>query len=138
MTQANETNSRIARLEALTLEIAAANLRHDRDIDQNKTAIARHDEEFSRINATLATITQAQQRTEEQQEVNAQQIAANAEQINSLSQRFEDIAQQQEATAAQQDINQQQLATLTAGLLELRTLVANYIQSRSQLEEMNQ
>jgi chromosome segregation ATPase len=53
MTQTNETNSRIERLEALMLEIAAANLRHDRDIDQNNTAIARHDEEFSRINVAL-------------------------------------------------------------------------------------
>jgi predicted nuclease with TOPRIM domain len=53
MTQANEIDSRLDRIEALTVEIAAANLRHDRAIDQNNTAIARHDEEFICINAIL-------------------------------------------------------------------------------------
>lgn len=53
MSQASGNSSRLDRIEALTLEIASANLRHDRAIDQNNTAIARHDEEFSRINAIL-------------------------------------------------------------------------------------
>jgi predicted nucleic acid-binding Zn-ribbon protein len=57
MTQANEIDSRLNLIEALTLEIAAANLRHDRAIDQNKAAITRHDEEFSRINNAIEQLT---------------------------------------------------------------------------------
>jgi archaellum component FlaC len=93
MTQANETNSRIARLEALTLEIAAANLRHDRAIEQQS-------ERFDRIDERLDRIAQ-------QQEANMHQIALNREDIN----------------------------TLTASIQELRKLVADYIQSRFQIEE---
>jgi D-hexose-6-phosphate mutarotase len=78
MAQSNDQNgSRLDRIEALTLEIAAANLRHDRAIDQNKAAIARHDEEFSRINATFDRIAQQQNQTEAIQQANAEQIALN-------------------------------------------------------------
>ncbi|NJN85566.1 MAG: hypothetical protein HC881_03655 [Leptolyngbyaceae cyanobacterium SL_7_1] len=44
MTQTNDTNSRITRLEALMLEIAASNLRHDRTNDRQDDAIARHEQ----------------------------------------------------------------------------------------------
>lgn len=45
------------------------------------------------------------------------------------------VAQQQEATAHQAALNQEAIANLTAGLLELRNLVADYIQGRSQTWE---
>jgi uncharacterized coiled-coil DUF342 family protein len=46
MTQTNENNSRLDRIEALVLQLATANLQHS-------AASTRHDEEFSRINAIL-------------------------------------------------------------------------------------
>lgn len=105
MTQTSDP-SRLDRLEALTLEIAAANLRHDRDIDQNSTAIARHDE-------WLIQQAQAIARHEQWQ---AEHEAA--------MQRIE----------AQQELNQQAIAQFTAGLAELRILVSDYIQGRSQIQ----
>jgi ABC-type transporter Mla subunit MlaD len=50
MTQANENNSRLDRIEALVLQLATANLQHS-------AAITRHDEEFSRINNAIEQLT---------------------------------------------------------------------------------
>ncbi len=68
------------------------------------TASVRHDNEFSRINATL-------ERINEQQAANAQQI---------------------EASTRQGQLNQESIHTLTASIQDLRNVVADYIQGRSQ------
>jgi predicted S18 family serine protease len=75
------------------------------------TASVRHDNEFSRINTTLERL----------EHIAEQQQTAIAQHDRTLS-RIE----------AQQELNTQAIAHLTANLLELRTLVANYIQGRSQ------
>ena len=68
------------------------------------TASVRHDNEFSRINTTLEKIN-------EQQAANARQIEANTRQGR---------------------LNQESIHTLTASIQDLRNLVADYIQGRSQ------
>ena len=68
------------------------------------TASVRHDNEFSRINATLDKISK-------QQAANTQQIEANTRQCA---------------------LNQESIQTLTASIQELRNLVADYIEGRSQ------
>ena len=67
MTQTNENgSSRLDRIEALILEMATANLRHD-------TAIDRHNSEFSRINTTLESTA------EQLREIALQQRESQAE-----------------------------------------------------------
>lgn len=83
MTQASETETRFARLEALTMELAAANLRHDSRMDRIEAALER-------------------------------------------------IGEKQEAINTQQEINTQAIAGLTASIVELRNMVADDIQRRSQ------
>ena len=90
MTQANETNSRIARLEALMLEIAASNLRHARQSRYRKG------------------------RTNDRQD-------------ESITQHEREMAE----IRAMQRLDQEQLAELTAGLIELRNLVTDYLRGRS-------
>ena len=68
------------------------------------TASVRHDNEFSRINTTLEKIN-------EQQAANARQIEANTRQGR---------------------LNQESIHTLTASIQDLRNLVADQIQGRSQ------
>jgi hypothetical protein len=51
MTQTNETNSRIARLEALMLEVAASNLRHERTSNDQTQRSDRHEQEMADIRA---------------------------------------------------------------------------------------
>lgn len=120
MTQTNETNSRIARLEALMLEIAASNLRHDRDIDRQDNTLVRHNER----------ITQHEQRQVESEEWQRQHERRIAE--------HEEWQRQHEAAIARHDEWQRQqderMAEFTAGLLELRNLVTDYLRGRSNLE----
>jgi uncharacterized membrane protein YccC len=71
------------------------------------TASVRHDNEFSRINAVLEQVAQRQDQTEAMQQANAEQIA----------------------------LNRQDISALTASIQDLRNLVADYIQSRSQIGE---
>lgn len=104
MTQSNENGSRLDRIEAIMLELATASVRHD-------NAISRHDEEFSRINATLERVAQ-------QQEANNQAIAQNQQAIAQLT--------------AEQQLSRQDINTLTANIQELRNMVADYIQGRSE------
>jgi hypothetical protein len=75
------------------------------------TASVRHDNEFSRLNAALDRIS-------EQQAANARQIEANTHQIA--------------ANTRQGALNQESIQILTASIQELRNLVADYIQGRSQ------
>ena len=112
MTQTHDQPSRLDRIEALTLELAAANLRHDRTIDSNTTTIARHDE----------WLTQQAQAISRHEQWQAEHEAA--------MQRHETTMQRIEA---QQELNQQAIAQFTAGLVELRTLVSDYLQGRSQI-----
>ncbi len=77
------------------------------------TASVRHDNEFSRINATLERVTQ-------QQEANNQAIAQNQQAIAQLT--------------ADQQLSRQDINTLTASIQELRNMVADYIQSRSETQ----
>ena len=72
MTQSNGNGngSRLDRLEAIMLDLAAATVRHDN--------------EFSRINATLDRISQ-------QQEANTHAIALNREDIGELKASIQDL-----------------------------------------------
>lgn len=108
----DQTRSRIARIEALTLEIAASNLRHDRVLNH-------HDDEFQRVNARL-------DRIDLQQERNAQ-VIANTDLLQERN------AQMIANLAVQQNLNQEAIANLMASIQELRHMVADYIQRRMQL-----
>ncbi|WP_448564439.1 hypothetical protein [Trichothermofontia sp.] len=70
MSNPNESNSRLDRIEALMLELA--------------TASVRHDNEFSRLNAALDRIS-------EQQAANTRQIALNQENIQVLTASIQEL-----------------------------------------------
>lgn len=72
--------------------------------------IARHDQEFDKINATLVNTNATLDRVAAQQEAVNQRI---------------------EAMERQSAINQEAIATLTASIQDLRNLVADSIQGRS-------
>jgi chromosome segregation ATPase len=112
MTQANDP-SRLDRLEALMLEIAASNLRHDRDIDRVDERITQHEQ----------WQVQHEQRIAEHEEWQRQHEAS--------MQRHEE---RMERIETQQELNIQAIAQFTAGLVELRVLVSDYIQGRSQIQ----
>jgi chromosome segregation ATPase len=131
----NQNGNRLDRIETILLELATASVRHANEFsrihsalerleqvaEQQQTTIAQHEQTLSRIEAQQELNIQMMDRIEAQQELNIQAIA-----------RIE----------AQQEINQQQIAlnreninTLTTSIQELRNLVANYIQSCSQIEK---
>jgi predicted acetyltransferase len=83
-------------------------------ITAQAAASARYDQEFTRIQQTL-------DRSATQQELNQQEFSQVWEALN--------------RTTAQQELNQQEIANLNASIQELRNLVADYIQSRIQIEE---
>jgi chromosome segregation ATPase len=76
----------------------------------HQNAISRHDQEMAEIRATLQQSANRHQQHEQWQ----------AEHQASI-----------EATQRLLQLNQEQLNTLTAGLLELRHMVADYLQGRS-------
>jgi len=80
-------------------------------VTAHQSAIARHSAEMSELRGTLITIGQTLERIATQQETNTRQIEANNH---------------------QGELNQEAIATLTASILDLRNLVADYIQGRSQ------
>jgi 5,10-methylenetetrahydrofolate reductase len=67
------------------------------------TASMRHDNEFSRINATLGT----------------------------MGTRLDQVTERIDQVTAQQAANQEAIAHLTASILDLRNVVSDYIQGRS-------
>jgi predicted nucleic acid-binding Zn-ribbon protein len=71
------------------------------------SATVRHDNEFSKINQTLDRLAEQQREADERYE-----------------RRFNNITNQVE-------FNREQINTLTASIQELRNLVADYIQGRS-------
>ncbi len=90
--------------------------------------VSRHDSEIAAIRASLTQTSQLLQETREQmqtgfahteaiQQENALQIAANSQQIAANSQQI----------AA----NVEQVAANTAGLVELRGILADYLRARS-------
>lgn len=117
MTQNNGNGSRLDRLEAIMLDLAAASVRHDN--------------EFSRINATLAQIAEQQQESAirltqiaEQQQQSANRHTQHEEAIARIDERLESIT-------AQQGQNTQNIGNLTASIQELRNMLADYIEGRS-------
>lgn len=62
------------------------------------------------------------------------EIAEIRQVLAQIAQQQAQIAQQQAITAEQQSINMQQIALNTAGLIELRGILADYLRGRSQLE----
>lgn len=117
MTQTNGNGSRLDRIEAIMLDLAAASVRHD-------NTFSRHDEDFNRINRTLQKIAEAQKQTHALQQANAQQIEQNQ---HAIAQNQQAIAQ----LTAEQQLSRQDINTLTASIQDLRNLVADYIESRS-------
>ncbi len=71
--------------------------------------ISRHDVEMAEIRATLNTV---------------------AHKLDEVAEQFNQVADQQEAAAQQIALNRQDIASLTAGILDLRNLVADYLQER--------
>jgi 1,6-anhydro-N-acetylmuramate kinase len=111
MTQSNENgNDRLDRIEAIILELA--------------TASVRHDNEFSRINAQQEANTRAIASLTAGQELNRQAIA-------SLTAGQELNRQAIANLTAEQQLSRQDINSLTASILELRNLVADYIEGRS-------
>jgi hypothetical protein len=115
-----ENTTRIERLEVLAetillsiQQLSVQQQTHAQQSITNTQAIARIAQRQEAIEQTLDRVSQ-------QQEANTAQIAANAEAIDRLTER--------------QNANAEQIAINTAGLIEFRNLVADYIQARSQIQ----
>ncbi|NJN90437.1 MAG: hypothetical protein HC878_08715 [Leptolyngbyaceae cyanobacterium SL_5_14] len=63
-----------------------------------------------------------------------QRLNANAEQINALTERINANAEQIAATTERSNVNAEQIAANTAGLVELRSILADYLRSRIDTE----
>jgi methyl-accepting chemotaxis protein len=70
-----------------------------------------------------------------------QRVSTNAEQINALTERINANAEQIAANAEQiaatterSNVNAEQIAANTAGLVELRSILADYLRSRTDTE----
>ena len=74
------------------------------------TASMRHDNEFSRINATLSTM---------------------GTRLDQVTDRMDEIGIRLDQVTEQQAANQEAIAHLTASILDLRNVVSDYIQGRS-------
>lgn len=61
-----------------------------------------------------------------------QTLNTHAQEMAEIRAVLASVAQQQQTTAHQAAINQEAIASLTASIHELRNLVADYIQGRSQ------
>lgn len=100
----------------------------------HQSAISRHDQEMAEIRAILAT-TATQQHTNTQRTTEHEEwLAAQQE---AIARHEEWLARQQEASDridAQQQANAEAIANLTASILDLRNLVADYIQNRENLD----
>lgn len=83
--------------------------------------ISRHDVEMAEIRAVLRE--SADKHTQHEQELTAHE--ATMQKINDTLAR---TAAQQEANAQQIALNREDIASLTAGILDLRNLVADYSQ----------
>ncbi|HEY9648410.1 MAG TPA: hypothetical protein V6C88_18675 [Chroococcidiopsis sp.] len=120
MTYTQDTPSRLDRIEALMLEIA--------------TASVRHDNEFSRINATLQTMgTRLDQVTERIDQV-TERIDQVTERIDRVTERIDQVTERIDQVTIQQAANQEAIAHLTASILDLRNVVSDYIQRRSDVD----
>lgn len=90
----------------------------------HQQAITRHEQEMAEIRAILRQ--SAIQHAQQMESITAQ-INSNSAQISSNSAQIDRIS-------AQQALNQQAIAELTASITELRNLVSDYLQGRSQAQ----
>jgi archaellum component FlaC len=95
-------------------------------VTAHQTAITRHDLEMADIRTTLNTVGQRLDKTSER-------LDKISERLDSVSHKLDRVADQQEANARQAAFNQEAIANLTAGILDLRNIVSDYLQGRSQL-----
>ena len=104
-----------------TQELTQIITAHQQAIARQEQAFAdaatRHDREIQEIRAILAA-------TAQQQAANAQQIAQNQQ---AIAQNQQAIAQ----LSAESQLSRQDINSLTASILELRNLVADYLRSRN-------
>ncbi|MDX2215258.1 MAG: hypothetical protein SFY66_18485 [Oculatellaceae cyanobacterium bins.114] len=140
MTQTSDTNSRIARLEALMLEIAASNLRHERTNDNQSEALATLSEGVARHEQRIAEHEEWQRQQEaaiarhnEWQAAHERRITEHEEWQAEQEAATQRHTERMERIEAQQEVNMQAIAQLTAGLVELRNLVTDYLKGRSNL-----
>lgn len=87
----------------------------------HQSAIARHEQWFGEYQAASVVSNDRLNRIEAILEATAQQQEANTQAIAQLS--------------AEQQLSRQDINSLTASILELRHLVADYIQSRTRTEQ---
>ncbi len=92
----------------------------------HQSAISRHDQEMAEFRAALRQ--SSEQHRQEMAEFR-QEMAQFRETMQQNSDRHD---QKDDSIQRLADLNQEQLNLLTAGLLALRTLVADYLQGRSQ------
>lgn len=72
--------------------------------------ISRHDVEMAEIRTTLNTVSHK---------------------LDEVADQFNQVAAQQDVNAQQIALNRQDIASLSAGILDLRNLVADYLEGRA-------
>jgi len=90
----------------------------------HQNAISRHDMEMAEIRAVLRE--SADRGTQHEHWLTEHEIT-----IQRIDNTLARTAAQQEANAQQIALNRQDIASLTAGILDLRNLVADYLQGRT-------
>ena len=79
--------------------------------------ISRHDVEMAEIRTTLNIVSH--------------KLDEAADQFNQVADQFNQVAAQQDVNAQQIALNRQDIASLSAGILDLRNLAADYLQGRA-------
>ncbi len=90
----------------------------------HQSAISRHDVEMAEIRATLNTVGQ-------RLDAVGERLDTVGERLDTIDIKLDRVAEQQEANAQQIALNREDIAILTARILELGNLVADYLQGRS-------
>jgi methyl-accepting chemotaxis protein len=133
-----ENHRKIYRRLAMTqAELEQSIAQHDREIAEIRRILAQMSQEnqigFASIRATLNANTEQIAANAEQIAANSEQIAANAERSAANAEQIAANAEQIAANAEQIAANAEQIAANTAGLVELRSILADYLRGRSNL-----
>lgn len=122
-----------ATIAQMTARMSESDMRHEQWRVQQEATIAQINASLAETNASLAETNAGLAETREglaETRAGIAEIRAGLAETRAL---VDQNAQQQAELQAMQRLNQEQLALLSAGLVELRNLVADYLQGRSQM-----
>ncbi|MEB3355424.1 MAG: hypothetical protein VKK04_01665 [Synechococcales bacterium] len=108
--------------------------RHDREMADIRASLDRAAAYGEITDRRLEAMAQRQEAFDQRQEAFERRQEAFDQRFEAMAQRQEAFDQRIDAMNRQSELNQQAIATLVASIQELRNLVADYLQGRSQVQ----